>query len=77
MPPQITTWRLIALRTNGSAKQASAWLKWLEIRTRETLQTQWLIVVAFADELLRIDTLNGEQVNKCMAEFLRTRAVKA
>src|ERR1017187_9553579 len=38
----------MALLVNGSAKQAEAWLKWLEICTRETLQARWSIVEGFA-----------------------------
>jgi hypothetical protein len=52
----------MALLVNGSAKQTEAWLKWLEIRTRGTLQAQRSIVEGLAEELLRATTLNGEQV---------------
>ena len=66
----------MALLVNGSAKQAEAWLKWLEICTRETLQARWSIVEGLAEELLRTTTLNGEQVQQFVAEFLRLVAVR-
>ncbi len=64
----------MALLVNGSAKQTEAWLKWLEIRSRETLQEQWSIVEGLAEELLRATTLNGEQVQHFVAEFLGAKA---
>ena len=63
----------MALRVNGSAEQAEAWLKWVEIRTRETLQTQWSIVGRVAKELLRASTLNGEEVQRIVAEPLHAK----
>ena len=60
----------MALHVNGSAKQAEAWLNWLEVCTRETLQAQWSIVEGLAKELFKTSTLNGEQVQRLLAELL-------
>ena len=63
----------MALRVNGSAKQAEAWLKWLEIRAREALQVEWPIVEGLAEELLRTSTLNGEQVKRLRSDLIISR----
>jgi ATP-dependent Zn protease len=60
----------MALHVSGSAKQAEAWLKWLEICTRDTIQAQWSIVEGLAEALLKESTLNGEQVQRLVSEFL-------
>jgi len=61
----------MALRVNGSTKQAEAWLKWLEICTRETIQARWSVIQGLAEQLLRVNTLDAEQARKLVAELSR------
>ncbi len=64
----VMTW---ALNANGSQKQAEAWLRWLEIRTKETLQVRWAIVKGLAEELLRANTLSGDKVQELFFALAR------
>lgn len=54
----------IALRLNTSEDALRAWLKWLEIRTRDQLRTSWDIVDRIAKKLLEAETLNEQQVRQ-------------
>ena len=47
---------------NGSSEQAKAWLKWLEIRTRDDIKGLWPIVKRLAQELLRAETLEAGEI---------------
>ena len=47
---------------NGSSEQAKAWLKWLEIRTRDDMKGLWPIIERLADELLAAETLEAGQI---------------
>jgi ATP-dependent Zn protease len=51
---------LVASHTTGSENEASAWLKWLEIRATDLLEFRWESVKALAEELLQLRTLDGE-----------------
>jgi hypothetical protein len=44
----------------GSENEASAWLKWLEIRATDLLEFRWKSVKTLAKELLLLRTLDGE-----------------
>ena len=63
-----------ALRANGSANEAEAWLLWLEIGTQETLQTCWSAVEGLAEELLRVGTLDREQMRMLWLNHLAPQA---
>lgn len=52
----------MALLINSSGKQASAYLKWLQIRTEEILIARWPLVHALAQELLRKGEIKGKEM---------------
>jgi hypothetical protein len=49
----------VALRVNGSGEIATAWLKWLELRTRVRVKSLWPRITAVADALMEKQTLSG------------------
>lgn len=54
----------LAVRVSGSAASATAFLKWLETRTGDLLDTRWQCVERVAAELLRRNTLEAAEIEK-------------
>jgi hypothetical protein len=52
----------LALRVCGSGRQASAFLKWLDVTTREMIEMQWPGIVRLANRLLKEDHLGYSHV---------------
>jgi len=48
----------LAIRINGSGPIATAYLKWLSLRTKQILESSWQTVEALATDLLRVGTIN-------------------
>ena len=63
----------VALSVNGVGDIATAWLKWLELRTRASVERRWPCITAVADALMEKQTLSGEEVN---AICLKARAAQ-
>ena len=60
---------------NESPEQAQAWLKWLEIRTRDDINLLWPIVERLADNLLRMETLKADQIRAIITSTEATLSV--
>jgi hypothetical protein len=56
----------IALHLTSSEEEAGAFLKWLEIRTRNLLQAHWPMVDALSKELLARNTVGGREVARLL-----------
>ena len=56
------TARDLALHVCGSGEQATAFLRWLEITTRERVETYWVYIARVAALLLERESLTGTDI---------------
>lgn len=57
-----------AMTLNGSARQETAWLKWIEIKTEDVLRLRWRAVEALSQELMQRKALNGNEARAVVLE---------
>jgi hypothetical protein len=63
----------LAITVNGSGEIATAWLKWLELRTRGSVKFLWPRIAAVADALMEKQTLSGAEVDAICLNARRTQ----
>lgn len=56
----------LALRLNGSGEAATAYLRWLDLRTADLIEATWDSVQSLANALLEVKTLNGRAARAAM-----------
>ena len=56
----------VALHLTSSEEEASAFLKWLEIRTGNLLRAHWPMVDALSKELLARGSMRGKEVERLL-----------
>ena len=56
-----------AFRVNGSEESAKAWLKWIQIRTKDQLRVFWPIVDRLAKRLLDAKTLHDVKISEIIS----------
>jgi hypothetical protein len=52
----------VAMRVCGSGKQAAAFVKWLEVVTREMVEAQWGPITRVAERLMARKRLSAEEI---------------
>jgi hypothetical protein len=65
----------IAETVNGSTEQAQAWLKWVELRTRDDINELRPVVERLADELFRVETLEAGQIKTIITSTIAALVV--
>ena len=56
----------LALRINGSTRAAKAYLKWLEMRTQDLVNSLWSFVERIADDLLTRGVLSLDEIQSAL-----------
>jgi len=59
----------LALQVCGSGVQATAFLKWLEVTTREMVETRWTHIERVAARLLEVGSLNRNELLAAITLF--------
>lgn len=67
------TARDLALHVCGSGEQATAFLRWLEITTRERVETYWVYIARVAALLLKRESLTSQDILSAMRRRERAR----
>ncbi len=63
----------LAMMATGSAKETTAYLKWLHIRAEQTVNVYWYLVEAVAQALLERRALNAADIEQIMSTTRRPR----
>lgn len=63
----------LALHVNGTPEQASAWIAWLEVRTRDLVSCpqNWCAIEALAERLLEEKTIVGKEAESIIRKTWR------
>jgi hypothetical protein len=59
----------IAVHLNGGGEEATAYLKWLGLRTKRIVKMRWPLVKALAKEALARKTMTGKEVNEFLSNL--------
>jgi hypothetical protein len=59
----------LALRLQGDGERATEYLKWVGFQSRWLIKNNWNLVTMFADELLRVNTIDRNRVAKILDEL--------
>lgn len=59
----------IAVHLNGGGEEATAYLKWLGLRTKRIVKLRWPLVEALAKEALARKTMTGKEVNEFLSNL--------
>jgi hypothetical protein len=65
----------LALKANGSADSATAYLRWLSIVTRDIVESSWPQIERVAKELFARGALDAEQISIAIRGPLRGRGI--
>ena len=65
------------LRLQGSGELATAYLRWLDVKARSSIENNWRLVVAFAGRLLERGSIDFAEIEEVIASMSKARYEKS